>query len=383
MRQEPTKRPEPKYSVAELEKRMEAANKEYSDAAKMMSSLEMGNKLAMLGGASQGPYSTAEYVAKMKQAEQKVLDYKTLIEESRKEERYPLDLEKISTDIEKARFEIGDKKAEDDPNSIVSKTARELAFSVARTLGMSLPPGAEQAPYSVITKVMPQVEKMLVAKETMETRKEISKQNAMQRELLAKEKSEEKSERRKEDFINSAYNKIVISKPYAAMTKIDNALNRLEEAHKNPSAIKDVGALYETVKIFDPESVVREGEIKLTSAAASVWQNLNTLMSRLKSSGTRVVDPAVIKQMLDYAKFIAQDADTTYRQTVDPVLKQAEKRGVSKDDLGLIDPRFSRRMSVEKPAQTEVTSKAKSVDDMTDAELEAYENSLLQQVKKK
>lgn len=357
--QEVSKKEEAKYSVNELEKRMNDAYKVVEDSSKMLGFMEKVNSLAKASGATEVPYQTSEYVTKMKLAQQKAEDYKTLIEEARKEEKHPLAMDQLKSEVEKARFEIGDKKSEDDPNSVISKTGRALAFSIAGQLGMKLPTGVEQAPYSVISKIMPQVEKALLAKEALDTKKEIAAQNAIERAKLAQEKKSEKESKRQEDFINAAYNKIVVGKPYAGMVKMQNALRRLEEASKHPSGIKDVGALYEMVKMFDPESVVREGEISLTKQASGVWDQLNTLMSKV-SKDPRVLNQSVINQMRDYAKFIAADAKGSYRMTIDPVLKQAAKRGISKDEFGLIDPLYD-DSSAEKPVTLPVSNSSEVV----------------------
>lgn len=371
-----------KYTVSELEKKMNESRAKYLKAASMLSDSEMGNNLSMLAGASKGALPTSEYVAQMKQAETEIENYKTLIEEERKEKESPLKLDQLKSVTDKVKLELDDEKAKQDPNSAISKFSRSLLQIMGQR---------SKIPYEVqstltasnVEKILGPIERYMGHLEAAETRKTISEQNALARQAAQQDKKEERQTRRQEDFINTAYNKVAAGKPYATMIKINNAVNRLEEAMRNPSAIKDVGALYETVKIFDPDSVVREGEISLTKQASNIMQNLRTMMSRLQSSGTRVVDPAIIKQMVEYAKFIQNDANSSYRQTIDPVLNQARKRGIADDDLSLIDPLYrGKSKKEEEKVEPKTSEKVKvsngketlliDVEDLSSAEKDGY-----------
>ncbi len=69
----------------------------------------------------------------------------------------------------------------------------------------------------------------------------------------------------------------------------------IKAALAGESPVDDLSVIYETVKLFDPGSVVREGEIKLFRSAQSVPQEIRALVSRWNSG--RVLLPEMRQQI--------------------------------------------------------------------------------------
>lgn len=64
-----------------------------------------------------------------------------------------------------------------------------------------------------------------------------------------------------------------------------NAAAQIQALLNQPGPVTDIGTIYSVVKLLDPTSVVREGEVGLMNAATSVWDRLNILAERAKEGG--------------------------------------------------------------------------------------------------
>ena len=92
----------------------------------------------------------------------------------------------------------------------------------------------------------------------------------------------------------------VLGDPITKETKIiGQSFNKIKDAYENPSPVGDISMVYNLIKMWDPGSVVREGEIDILKAAngpakalVGTWQNLQ---------GGGKLTPEVRKQMYDSA----------------------------------------------------------------------------------
>lgn len=70
-----------------------------------------------------------------------------------------------------------------------------------------------------------------------------------------------------------------------AARKAIEAGKSLDALLSSPGAMQDTAAVYQFIKLLDPESVVREGEISLTQGAMGVWQQLQSLIQKTQGEG--------------------------------------------------------------------------------------------------
>lgn len=264
--------------------------------------------------------------------------------------------------LEKAKMELNDDKARSDANSDASKLTRQSTRDALLRMGRKdLAAGIkDNMSAEQLTKLFGSMSlaNMLSAYEGQQNRLHMAK---MATEAKADAKVA-KDEGKKEDFITQRYDKIAASKPFQAMSKITQARRVIDDALNNPSGIKDIGALYSVIKLYDPDSVVREGEIKLTEGAKSVWGRAATAVSKA-GANPRVLDRNVLLQMKHAADTIYGEAMQDYSATIDPVIKQAKQRGISDDRLNQIDPLYDVRRGSD--------LSAKDPSKMSDEELKA------------
>lgn len=93
--------------------------------------------------------------------------------------------------------------------------------------------------------------------------------------------------------------------------QVGMAMNQLKHFIANPGPISDVAAVYNTVKLFDPTSVVREGEIALMNAAAPIWDRAQVILKRASQGGA-----IGEKARIDLAKTVAE-LGSLYQQNYD------------------------------------------------------------------
>lgn len=249
--------------------------------------------------------------------------------------------------IEKAKQQMADEKAKSDPNSDVSKLTRQSVLDSLQRIGRN--DLAEQITPNMSSKQIEDIfgqynlQNMVTAYEAQQNRMEMAK-------MRADEKSDiktQKLDKEKQDFITQRYDKLTQGQTYKSMSKMAQAKRLIDQAVANPSGIQDVGALYSLIKMFDPESVVKEGELKLTDSARSVWGRANTLASKM-GKNPRVLDKKTLQEIQKAANLIYGEAQQQYKMQVKPVLDQAKKRGIDESEYSMIDPLYDEMKTIEK-----------------------------------
>jgi len=74
-------------------------------------------------------------------------------------------------------------------------------------------------------------------------------------------------------------------KKYEPLQTVSMSLRQLDRLTQSASPVRDVGAIYSVVKLFDPNSVVREGEIGLLTSANSIYENMKLTMQKAEEGG--------------------------------------------------------------------------------------------------
>lgn len=126
---------------------------------------------------------------------------------------------------------------------------------------------------------------------------------------------------------------IISSEPYKNWINVKNASDNLANAAANPSRKRSLSAVYSFVKALDPNSVVREGEIKLTGEARSVADRLEGFFLRMSKG--MVLTPGEINELNEWAKEKESLARDTAIQANKPSYSQAKRKGLNLDEINV------------------------------------------------
>lgn len=263
-----------------------------------------------------------------------------------KHEKDLIDKDISKTALEKNKLLLQDDKAKSDPNSELSQVSRSSVIDGLMRIGRK----------DLASKISPNMSAKQVEGafgqynlSNMMTQYE-AQQNRL---MLAQEKQSNslslqdmKKDKEKDNFITQRYDKLVVSKPYQAMSQMQSYKNIIDDAINNPAGVKDISALYAMIKAMDPGSVVKEGELKLFDEARSVWQKAGTSISKL-GKNTRTLDMKALQDIKLAMDNIYNNTTLEYKNHTAPVYKQAESRGISESDLMQIDPLYSQMKASE------------------------------------
>jgi len=130
------------------------------------------------------------------------------------------------------------------------------------------------------------------------------------------------------------------AQPVKNFTQIRDAYRNIAALAKNPSGISDIATVYALVKILDPNSVVREGEIALSNQATPLAQRLATAWNNAKQG--RVSANEKNKVILDTAKAIYDEQKKGVESERSALSRRAAQYpGINPDvvfpDLGIPD----------------------------------------------
>lgn len=257
----------------------------------------------------------------------------------------------------------------EDPNSPMSKGYRDLA----KRLGFNIKGTASAAD---LERLMPQLANVYNQQEAQKARKETAEIMAQERASSASERADTKKELEQNKFIERASDKL--AKRTEAFNKIKKASAMIDEAVKDPSAIKDVTALYSFISALDPTSVVREGEIGLAKSAGGLIGRMETALSQM-SKNPKLINSKSLKDIRLAIKQLEALNDQEYGVVRQQYFTQAKARGVSEDRFNEIDPFYKAGQVYQVPKVEQLSTKpVKStkgitigdVDSMSDEEVE-------------
>lgn len=188
------------------------------------------------------------------------------------------------------------KAQKDDPNSSYSRAAQKLAEKL-KIPGITANMSATQ-----IEPMLPLGEKIYA----VDTAAEAKRQAYEDRQADAEAKRLEREEKLKYDRAEKAnkvvvqnradYNKEPLVKDFNKNTM---SLAAVERAIDSPNPVKDLGAVYDMMRGFDPTSTVREGEFKLGQNAMGLVGTLkNTIDSAIGSQRLQPEQREQIRQSL-------------------------------------------------------------------------------------
>jgi len=222
-----------------------------------------------------------------------------------------------------------------DPNSEESESARNLL----KSQGITVPDNISAA---FIEKQYPQFANIIRSRELAEERKERSAEKAKDREFELKRREQAQDD----DFIFSGLKQLTSDKTYTTRNKVLRGKKLVDEALKNPSAFGDVASLYSAITALDPDSVVREGEIKLSREGMSLGESIQRQVLKI-GSNPRLINDRLLNDVKKYVDLIDKQTEETYNLKRDALFQQAENRGITKDRYKAMDPFSLKKQTAE------------------------------------
>ena len=226
-----------------------------------------------------------------------------------------------------------------DPNSAVSKAARDLIKDMGGNV-------ADTATAMQLKNVLPYLQQKFAVEEARKNR-------AMQMELMKQNKIE-KQEDKDLMFAKALEDKIQGLDAVKSFSQTEIASNTLDQIASLPpnkqNAQQQVAALYSFVKILDPNSVVREGEIQLTQAARSIPDTIKVKLQKVNANQGAVLTPQEIRSIAEYARQVKDNYANAAKAASRNYLELAKSKNVDK----YLNHSFN---TIEKPEQNVVQSK--------------------------
>lgn len=244
----------------------------------------------------------------------------------------------------KARLNLED----EDPQSSVSKGMQEF---LKTRFGINT-----NASAAVIGKtLLPLLEKQQSRQDVLDQRREYAKQLAEEKKLQREQQKEEKQkdrelrklqldalklekEKQKEEKQQKytadqslKFTKQVQNPEYKKLNKLVTASDTLEKSVLDPNPQRDLGAIYDYIKILDPDSAVREGEIKFTGAARSIPTQVKATLNKWFKGN--VLTETEKQNILEFAKDRLSSQKRVWLDSVKPIRNQAKKLNIPEEDF--------------------------------------------------
>ena len=204
-----------------------------------------------------------------------------------------------------------------DPKSAESEAARQLL----KEQGVTVPDTVSAA---FIEKQYPQLAGIIRSKED-------AKREAIGRQERAEERQERMLERldgKKRELALRLAPKIQ-NKKYETYTELLAQKNLVDEAVRNPNPQRDITVFYSFVKALDPESVVREGELKFVQTSRSIPDGLRqTLKNALTGEKLSKEERLRIQDFMNQRLQLAQKQ---WEDSASPFLKQTSEAGIEQE----------------------------------------------------
>lgn len=106
----------------------------------------------------------------------------------------------------------------------------------------------------------------------------------------------------------------------------------IQQSLKNPNAAGDIDFIYGIAKIFDPDSVVREGELKIAQSTGSIGEQLQGWFSRL-SKGEASLTQDVRERLLEVAKTRMGELKSSVDTRLEPYNSIADRAKINRADI--------------------------------------------------
>jgi hypothetical protein len=230
-----------------------------------------------------------------------------------------------------ADMELAMQKEAQDPNSEISKTARE---QYAKTFeAIDRPELAAKIRSGTLSlQALKNLFGSLNASnmEAIYTTQQSKLEQARIRADTKQQQEEDKKRQRQIDFLNRVDNKTM--KIRQGVLDGFKLRELVERALKDPNGVRDYSVLIKYVKGLD-DSVVREGEAKAFKETVGYLNALKTTLSKFKVEGARVLPDAVLKQIYKEVVAMEKALARDWESYISPKRKIAEKMQLSKEEF--------------------------------------------------
>lgn len=219
-----------------------------------------------------------------------------------------------------------------DPNSAVSKSMQAYA---EKALGYKF-----KGPQSA-TSLESQMPYLFRGREAEANRDARGQTERMHREELALRREElrhgkelaaqGKQEKENHDYADKQALNIKASKPYKDLQTAQGKANQIKSAVNNPSAFKDVSAIFAFMKTLDPASVVRESEYSTAANAGGLIDRINNALNKPATGQT--LNDSQRKELLSIADEITKFGKDSLDDYTKNVRYTAKKRGIDPKEI--------------------------------------------------
>lgn len=251
-------------------------------------------------------------------------------EKRSKENQYNSNV-RSTLDNAKVKQELGDKLAENDPNSTVSGAFRDFTQQYLTMMGSKMTVD-DNLSYADLQKQMGTLGNILTTKFAAEQRAALARENSADRALKREQLVNDKDSKKEIDNLNWADKTAtaLTKNPYIAnYNKIKQNAAQFDNAMNNPSGVADIAALYSFVKFLDQESAVREGEIDLILKGVGGLDTVKLKIEKALADGNdvTVIPKAMVQAMAKSNSILKQNLSKNVKAEMDRVKLQADKRG--------------------------------------------------------
>lgn len=116
------------------------------------------------------------------------------------------------------------------------------------------------------------------------------------------------------------------SEPIKQMRTVDASYKAIEAALQAPSGVSDLTTIYSYIKTLDPDSVVKEGEIRLAQEAIPLWDRMQTRVKGIVT-GRKIPDD-VAQDILASAKRLRDIKAEVAAKSLQPIVEQVTQQGL-------------------------------------------------------
>lgn len=204
-----------------------------------------------------------------------------------------------------------------DPKSETSVSMRNLL----KEQGITVP---ETISAAFIEKQYPQFANIIAQRRAAEERAESRRERAEERadRALSKLDSEKQS-------IALRIAPKIQNKQYETLAELQAQKALIDEAVTNPNPQRDTTMFYSFVKALDPNSVVREGEIRFSQAARSIPSSVRGLFN--KGFKGQMLLPEERRNIQDFMNQRLTLARSAWEASASPFLKQADEAKIDRE----------------------------------------------------
>lgn len=332
LQQEPTKEDVPQVDeVAELFKNINAHRNDQDEELKALQ-LARSNELrdnAMLrgfnevGSAIAGVKPTKDYLKDYDTiANQKVDDLMTRKKDAQERTKTDVDMAKSQLDMTKAKMQLDNDKEKNNPNSEISKAARESVRQRFALTGVKVkvPDGLS---FSQLTQIYPAsdiVDDLL----KMETQKELKLQRKEDKEKANQDKKDVRTQTLTNQIRDKLYQVDKDVKYTEALSNYNNLKDRLAGGKFN--SIDDVRAVYSLMKSLDPGSVVRETEFETLASKQGGFNQIMQAPQRFFKGD--MFNSEFRKKLIENFGNVVKSREDQIKQSLSPYLNEAQRQNI-------------------------------------------------------